>query len=470
MDRRQFVLSTALAGLGLGLGSELWPSVAYGAVPTEHERTLLNIFLAGGPDFRHLFVPAFDKDPESYGYLYWSSRFRAHGLTADSATWETRYKEAYLPVTSGGVTFGILKKAKWLHDQFKVGNVAIICNVAAAVSRDHSHATLVFDSGDRKTKPGDLTRDGWGGRLAKNVGGRVVSMTNSVRLFCNGPHPTDPTRHDNGHVISAVDTRKISLYHAPELAKSPGSGTTRAALSRSLSSYYAAKAKELPDHSPYRPFVDHEHTLRKFGELVEKRLAAVPEPKTLNSLYTGTNKLASANFGKQLRNTFDSFACADIFDFRVGSLAYGGWDSHKGQAAGIEPKLSDLFGAGRGLDTLTARLQETMPKANDNTVMVIGGEFGRQLRDNGDGGTDHGRGNIVLVVGQPVKGGVYGDMFPQTELALYAKGGKDIKGETAVERIFAVVADWLGAGAGTNVFPNHKEAPIEKGVDLSKLI
>ncbi len=38
-------------------------------------------------------------------------------------------------------------------------------------------------------------------------------------------------------------------------------------------------------------------------------------------------------------------------------------------------------------------------------------EFGRTMHENGNGGTDHGHGNVMWVMGGPVKGGkVYGTM------------------------------------------------------------
>ncbi len=470
MKRRDFIKSTLLTGAGLYLGDQVWaPSFVHAAIPGSHKRTLLNITLRGGPDFRHLIVPPFDKDPASYGYAYWSNRWRAHNVGSTAAAWEKRYKAAYTPMEVGGVRFGLLAKAGWLKKQIEAGRVAMINNVAAATTRNHAHALIVYESGDRKATSNDLTRDGWGGRLAKVTGGRVVSMTRIVRLFCNGPHPTDKTQHDNGHVISAVNSRKISMYHAPELASDPGSKGTRAVLSRALSSYYAAKSKELAKTSVFHPFVEHEKILRSFGALVEARLKEVTLPKTISDLYEVTDKLKRVSFGKQMRNAYDSFACADIFGFRVGSLVYDGWDSHRDQSTAIEPQFADIFGTGLGLDSLFTELASTMPSAVPATVAVIGGEFGRQLRDNGDGGTDHGRGNMTLVIGSSVNGGVYGELFPKAEIASYAKPSSDITGQTAIEHVYGAVCDWIHKGAGATVFPGSSGAPKEKGVDLTKL-
>ena len=52
-------------------------------------------------------------------------------------------------------------------------------------------------------------------------------------------------------------------------------------------------------------------------------------------------------------------------------------------------------------------------------VLVIS-EFGRTLKENGDGGTDHGHGSVVWLMGGPVHGGkVYGRWPGLAKSALY---------------------------------------------------
>lgn len=329
---------------------------------------------------------------------------------------------------------------------------------------------VVYESGDPTAGPNDLGRDGWGGRLARAAGGNVVSMTGQVRQFCNGPHPDNPGQHDNRHVITARDTRQIALYHAPELARDPASRDGRAVLSRALTSYYAAKADTVPASSAYAPFIQHERIYRELGGRVEARLEELPLPAAIEALFdeAGT-PLDSPLFGRQVRNVFDSFACADIFGFRVGSLMYDGWDTHKWQVNVIEPKFDDLFGDGKGLDVLFSELQVTQPDAADHTVVVLGGEFGRQLRDNGDGGTDHGRANTVVLIGAGVRGGLYGELFPDGERARFAAPSGDIDGKTSIDRLFAAVSEWVEPGSAARVFPDLSGATLEDGVSLDSL-
>jgi uncharacterized protein (DUF1501 family) len=420
MDRRSFISGMLAFGAGtlIGVGGGR-PREARAALPKNDKRVLLSLTLDGGPDFRHLFAPAYSAQTSSYGYAYWSGRYRAHGLEDKTADWQQCWTDKYQTVSLGGVSFGVLKTAGWLIDQIKAGNVALVNNVIGASSRDHHHAVLVYESGDRATTPTDATRDGWGGRLAQTISGNVASMASRVRLFCNGRHASDPHKHDNASVITVANSRSIEK-------------------------------------------------IRAIGGQIDTRLGGVPIPAAIKALYEGNAKLKNVGFGSQIRNVYDCFACSDIFGFRVGSMSYGGWDSHRDQA-GIEGKLEDIFGRKKGFDALFSSLQKTMPSAHKNSVVVVGGEFGRQLKDNGDKGTDHGKGNTVLVIGPGVRGGVYGELFPQAEIPRYKQANKDIDGKDGIERVFAEACDFVESGAGDKVFANRASSPLESGVQLGKL-
>jgi len=88
---------------------------------------------------------------------------------------------------------------------------------------------------------------------------------------------------------------------------------------------------------------------------------------------------------------------------RVATIDYGGWDTHVGQG-GRFPNLVD--GLSRGLAAFWADIG---PAMQDRVTVVAMSEFGRRLKSNDSGGTDHGHGNMMLVLGGGVKGGnIYG--------------------------------------------------------------
>lgn len=101
---------------------------------------------------------------------------------------------------------------------------------------------------------------------------------------------------------------------------------------------------------------------------------------------------------------------------RLVFLSLGGWDTHvkqgkaKGQLANrLQPLGEGLLALARGLGN-----------AWDDTVIVVLSEFGRRVRENGNGGTDHGHGNVIWVLGGAVQGGrVYGEWPGLGSDALY---------------------------------------------------
>ncbi|HEY8905820.1 MAG TPA: DUF1501 domain-containing protein, partial [Rhodoferax sp.] len=84
---------------------------------------------------------------------------------------------------------------------------------------------------------------------------------------------------------------------------------------------------------------------------------------------------------------------------RLGFLSAGGWDTHANQGA-VSGALA------RNLHELAAtlvQLQRDFDGPND--VVLVASEFGRTSAENGTRGTDHGHGNALWLLGQPVQGG-----------------------------------------------------------------
>ena len=148
-------------------------------------------------------------------------------------------------------------------------------------------------------------------------------------------------------------------------------------------------------------------------------------------------------------------------------MDYGGWDNHDDQRNEIEPNLAGLFANNGGLRAV----YDSLPSdAKQNTLFVLSGEFGRQLQDNGGNGTDHGEGNIVILIGDSVTGGVYGDMFPLAEIPKMSQSGTDIEGLTAFDHVYGTVCNWVVPNSASQVFPDMASAPIETGLNLNGLL
>lgn len=104
-------------------------------------------------------------------------------------------------------------------------------------------------------------------------------------------------------------------------------------------------------------------------------------------------------------------------------------------------------------------------------------DFGRQLKANGDRGTDHGRGVYTILPGNDVAGGTYGEMFPEREVQPDSNGrrpletsGADVLGLTSTEKIQAALCDRVEPGSGSVVFPGAFNAAEETPGMLSGLL
>jgi hypothetical protein len=222
--------TTSLAGLAWATGFGGFSLAKLRASATS--KFLWNLILEGGPDFRHLIVPPFDANKDSYGYAYWSNRYKSHAIGSSTADWETRWNEDYDHISLSGVEFGVLKIAGWLTLQIEAGNVAIVNNVFASENRDHAYSLLLLQSGDLTAGANDLSRNGWGGRLAEVLDTKLVSLTQQVRLFCNGVDARSALAHDNARVIAARDTRKLALSYPDALVADRNSTESTAIMAR----------------------------------------------------------------------------------------------------------------------------------------------------------------------------------------------------------------------------------------------
>lgn len=483
MNRRDFLKFSMLASAAGSIGLPFSAFANHGG----NHKLLVNVMLLGGADFRFLIAPNPAKDPD-YANVYANARENLFPEIATGNNYLESWKQTapyYLSPSDSSLSFGIHHKADWLLQQFNLGNVAIICNAVGSENRRHDQAQLVMHTGDLNTSQIDIDRNGWGGRLAEVMGlGNIVSVTNDISVFCN----SSDRSNRNSKTIHAKDTRNFSLSKGDKTTDlNPGR------LSAALSSYYRIKRDATinqPQNWPYRKFLQHEKALREFGDPFEQRLnnVAPSRPINIRQLYGGDSSdssnpnfdpsktLFSTYFGRQCASLYDAIIGEDLLQLRIASLELGSWDTHVRQRDRMEELLFDLFGVGGGLDILTKELALLSNNVIDDIVYVFTSDFGRQLKSNGSNGTDHGRGTYMILVGNSVKGGVYGELFPRSEITdsgsgiRYDKVGADIEGLTSFEHILSSACNWLAPGSGNIVFPNMQNNPkLENGVDFSGL-
>jgi uncharacterized protein (DUF1501 family) len=127
----------------------------------------------------------------------------------------------------------------------------------------------------------------------------------------------------------------------------------------------------------------------------------------------------------------------------------GGWDHHGNE----NPQLSNLL---RQFGNALAAFSQDMGDRMADIVVVTMSEFGRTAQENGNGGTDHGHGDVMLVLGGPVRGGrVYGKWPGLEKEQLFE--GRDLAVTTDYRDVLGeLVGGHLGQKNLAQVFPGYQ--------------
>jgi uncharacterized protein (DUF1501 family) len=133
----------------------------------------------------------------------------------------------------------------------------------------------------------------------------------------------------------------------------------------------------------------------------------------------------------------------------------GGWDTHANQGNARGQLANRLQDFSQAIATLYNDLGDHMR----NVVIVTMTEFGRTIRQNGSGGTDHGHASVAFALGGAVKGGkVYGKWPGLASEQLYE--GRDLQLTTDFRDVFAeIAARHMGAANVGAIFPGFTPNP-----------
>jgi uncharacterized protein (DUF1501 family) len=136
----------------------------------------------------------------------------------------------------------------------------------------------------------------------------------------------------------------------------------------------------------------------------------------------------------------------------------GGWDTHVQQAGTFARQARDLAQSIHAFWTDLGPFQ-------DQVLLTTMTEFGRTVRENGSGGTDHGHGSCLFVLGNGVDGGKVHGVFPAglEPGALYE--GRDLPVTADFRAVFCELAGkHLGVKEDARLFPGWtgKRMPLLK--------
>ncbi len=157
---------------------------------------------------------------------------------------------------------------------------------------------------------------------------------------------------------------------------------------------------------------------------------------TATAKYSSTVEYGSSSMSQYMRN-IAQVHCAGLGTRILYTTApYNSFDTHATQMsahAGLCTNLSQSVGD--FFDDLKEH------NATENVVLLLFTEFGRRVHDNGSG-TDHGAGGAAFVIGDAIKGGLYGE-YPSLAEEKLMDG--DLHFNNDFRGLYAtLLEDWLG--------------------------
>jgi uncharacterized protein (DUF1501 family) len=148
---------------------------------------------------------------------------------------------------------------------------------------------------------------------------------------------------------------------------------------------------------------------------------------------------------------------------RVAVLDPSGWDTHNNEGAG-DGQLARRLSA---LDSALDAMKQALGPAWSKTVIVVATEFGRTVKVNGTGGTDHGTGSAAFLLGGAVSGGhTEAEWVGLKPAAL--QDGRDLPPRADLRALFkSVLSEHMHvphAALDAKVFPDSGQAKAFRGL------
>lgn len=411
LSRRQFMLSTAAASATLLTGPS-FPRVAFADSHNSHRDILVSIFLRGGCDGLSICVPHGDD-------AYYEARPALGVPRPDSGR-------------PGAVTdldgfFGLPPAMTPLLEAYRAKNLLFVQACGSKdETRSHFDAQFSMESGQAH---GAIVKDGWIGRHLMSVQPhrkdaliRAIGVAPGLQQRLIGSPGALPIR----------DLADYRLYGDPD--------TERARL-RILSDMYRDTATLLSAAS-----VNTQRVLKLFDALDLQRY----QPR-------GQAEYPETEFGHALKSS----AALIRADVGVEALAIDmdGWDTHSDQGA-VEGQMAELMENLAG--SLSAFHADAMADSVTQVTVVIMSEFGRVVAENGSRGTDHGHGNVMILMGQGIAGGRVLHKWPGLQRDQLFQG-QDLEVTIDYRDVLAeVLQKRLDNQALSKVFPHYR--PLIHGV------
>jgi uncharacterized protein (DUF1501 family) len=322
---------------------------------------LVVIFLRGGADGLSLISPTGDKD-------YTAARPSDLRVARNGENAGFVLKNAI-----ADADFRFHPRAKGLSELFDAGELAVV-HAAGLKDATRSH----FDAEDRmeRAAPGaGASAGGWLGRWMNAVKPQGILPALAV-----GAAAPDSLRGAQGVAVAEeMNALRVAAGHGYSTA-------IRALLAKQLGGDAilgapVARLLSLSEAIEARVALDENGNMRAYEPSVE---------------YPKDNPLAGS-----LKTVAQTIKLG--LGLRVSTVDFGNWDTHVNQTGQFNDQVNILSSA------LLAFWRD-LGDLRDSVSVVVMSEFGRRLKSNESGGTDHGHGNAMMMLGAKVKGGrMYGN-------------------------------------------------------------
>ena len=171
---------------------------------------------------------------------------------------------------------------------------------------------------------------------------------------------------------------------------------------------------------------------------------------------------SNTSYGRQLRDV--AHIIRSGLGLEVATVDIGGWDTHDDQGGGGGATLSQGARLAEFSGGIRAFYNDMGPLMG-NVVLLTCTEFGRTVRQNASGGTDHGKASVWFVLGGGVKGGLcHGAAgFPSSLIDANLDSGRYIRSTVEFRNIFSdvLVRDFgVNATELNSVFPGQVNLPV----------
>ncbi len=210
-----------------------------------------------------------------------------------------------------------------------------------------------------------------------------------------------------GPVLPRIMAGPASIATVAPEAKSRKMAVDRPVVASAFDALYANRKDQLGNVYS-EGIAAHKEVLDAMHESEQADNAAATAASNTNTM---DREQVVANKGAPLPKNFNYFGkqIAALFkhdpSVQVAFVDFGGWDTHINEGSANGQLANHLRPLAAGLADLIRGLG---PMYKDTQIIVMS-EFGRTAKENGNAGTDHGHGNVMMLFGKDIPGGkVYG--------------------------------------------------------------